>query len=304
MPKSLSPLRYPGGKTRLANFIKLILETNDIQDGIYVEAFAGGAGVALELLLNDLVSEVIINDVDPCIYSFWNSVIHHTDYLCQKIADTPVNLDSWHELREVVKNSNSSDSLMLGFATFFLNRTNRSGILNAGVIGGLKQTGKWKINARYNKNTLIERIQKISEFKDNITLHNLDVRVLIKKHLHSLPENSLVYLDPPYFNKGQKLYLNSLRPDDHILIKHSIEKDLPAKWVISYDNTPEIRSLYSNFRQSIYDLNYSAANHYKGSEVIIYSTELKIPNVGNPFKISDLEYQKLIKLEEILQTAF
>ncbi len=182
----------------------------------------------------------------------------------------------------------------LGFATFFLNRTNRSGILNAGVIGGKKQTGQWKIDARYNKDKLINTIRSIARLSDKITLTNLDVRVFIQEYVTELSKNSLVYLDPPYFHKGQKLYLNAFSPDDHILVAYSIKEHIRTPWMVSYDNTVEISNLYADYRQEIFSLNYTAANRYHGSEIIIYSDQLSIPDIPNPFSITKQAYQKLI----------
>ena len=290
MSRSKSPLRYPGGKSRLANFIKLALIQNNIKNGVYVEPFAGGAGVAIELLASNSVDQAIINDIDPCIFSFWQSVLNHTEEFCNKVKHTPVTQDNWYRFREIVTSGDTDCPLELGFASFFLNRTNRSGILKAGMIGGKRQDGKWKIDARYNKDNLIERIKEIAKHRDKIELYNLDVRELVNCYLKNLPDNSLVYFDPPYFEKGQKLYLNALKPHDHVLIKHAICMEMKTKWIVSYDNAPEIREIYAEYRKEAYHLNYSAATNYEGSEIIIYSDNLIIPRVDNPFKISSQEF--------------
>ncbi len=293
MPTSYSPLRYPGGKSRLTNFMKLVIEQNGLKNGIYAEPFAGGAGVALGLLLEGYVEQILINDIDPTIYSFWYSVLNYTDDFCRLISNTPVTISEWQKQKEVFSFQDTSDILSLGFATFFLNRTNRSGILKAGVIGGLKQTGNWKIDARFNKKALIKKIQTISVFYDQITLSNRDARKFIRGCIMDLPKKSLVYIDPPYFHKGQGLYLNALEPDDHILIAHSVLNEIKTPWIVSYDNTIEISSLYSGCKQASYSLSYSAANHYDGSEIIIYSDNLKIPSVPNPFKITKDDFKAL-----------
>ena len=295
-----SPLRYPGGKSRLTNFIKLVLQLNKLEGGTYVEPFAGGAGIALGLLVEEKVSNIFINDIDPAIFAFWFSVLNHTDQLCEKIITTPVNIENWYQQRTIFNAADSTNALELGFATFFLNRTNRSGILSAGVIGGLNQTGDWKIDARFNKDKLIGLIQKIAALKSNITLTNLDARVFLEKYKGDFGTQALAYLDPPYFHKGQKLYLNSLKPDDHILIAHAVLNNIQIPWIVSYDNTPEICGLYESNRQSTHPLNYTAANRYHGSEVIIYSDELLLPKaVENPFILPNDSYKRAIKKLDI-----
>lgn len=292
MPHSHSPLRYPGGKSRLANFIKLTLKLNSLEGGVYVEPFAGGAGVAMLLLLENKVAEVMINDIDPAVYAFWFSVLNYPEELCETIRQTPVTIDIWHKQREVFNKKNNRNLLELGFSTFFLNRTNRSGILKGGVIGGLQQTGRWKIDARYPKKKLIENIQTISQYKNRITLANLDVREFIRQYHKQFNINTLFYLDPPYFHKGQKLYHNALEPSDHALIADYVLKELQAHWIISYDNTPEISQLYQNNRQATYSINYTAANRYHGSEIMIYSNNLKVPEVDNPFRVTKKDFLK------------
>ncbi len=293
MPLTYSPLRYPGGKSRLANFMKLLIEANDLKGGVYAEPFAGGAGVALSLLLDGYMGKVIINDIDPAIHAFWHSVLHDHEALCKIIIDTPVNIDAWHNQKRILAAHESYSLLEVGFATFFLNRTNRSGILNAGVIGGLGQRGDWKIDARYQKNKLISKIQTIASMKKNIELHNLDVRAFIKRIGSKLPKQSLIYFDPPYFDKGQMLYLNALRPDDHLLIAHSIMTEVSSNWVTSYDNVASIRDMYSSYSQEYCDLNYTAANRYQGSEVLIYSKGLNVPEVENPFRLTKKLFMRL-----------
>jgi len=296
MSSNLTPLRYPGGKSRLTNFIKLILKENGLKGGVYAEPFAGGAGVAVNLLLDGYVRKIIINDIDPGVHAFWSCVLEHTDEFCQKIHSTKVDMTEWHKQREIFNAQCADDILELGFSFFFLNRTNRSGILNAGVIGGKNQTGKWKIDARYPKENLIGKIQSIAAFKNQIELYNLDARNLISTRLTKLKEDSLIYLDPPYFHKGKKLYLNALNADDHVLIAHDVKTILKANWLISYDNTPEICSLYRNHRQETYSLNYTAGERYFGSEVIIYSDDLVIAIVENPFKFPKAKAEKALAL--------
>ena len=273
-----SPLRYPGGKGKIADYFKQIFRENSLYDGYYVETYAGGASVALSLLINEYASKIIINDIDKSIYSFWYSVLFKTDELCKLIIDTPVSVENWIKQKEIQKQKNQLDKLEVGFSTFFLNRTNRSGILNAGIIGGKEQKGKWKIDARFNKPDLVKRIKRIAKYKDRIILKNVDALKLIKKLRGSLPTDTLFYFDPPYYIKGKDLYLNYYSPNDHKLIAKEIEKIGSQKWVVTYDNVDFISFQYKSFRKQLYNLNYSASKATQGKELMIFSDNLRIPS--------------------------
>ena len=276
MNKFVSPLRYPGGKLKVADYVKRLFEANDLMDGTYIEPYAGGASVALTLLFSEYVARIKINDIDRSIYAFWHSVLEQTDDLCRLIADTPVTMEGWVAQREVQAHKNDADLLELGFSTFFLNRTNRSGILSGGVIGGKNQDGSFKIDARYNKEDLIERVVSIAEYKDRIELTSIDAVELLNQQKQDNIEKTLCYLDPPYYVKGRDLYLNYYNDDNHRAIAEAIRK-YKGKWIISYDAVEFIKELYKDYRQKEYCLSYSAGNPAKGKEIMIYSNELEVP---------------------------
>ncbi len=275
MNKFVSPLRYPGGKLKVVDYIKRLFEANDLCDGIYIEPYAGGASVALSLLFGEYVRGIKINDIDRSIYAFWHSVLNETEALCRRITDTPVNMDTWEVLRRVQANKQDADLLELGFSTFFLNRTNRSGILSGGVIGGKNQDGNFKIDARYNKEDLINRIEGVAEYVDRIELTSMDAVELIKS-IKRPSEKTFCYLDPPYYVKGRDLYLNYYSDDDHRAIAKAIKK-YKGKWIISYDAVDFIKALYQDYRQKEYYLSYSAGNPSKGKEIMVYSDGLVVP---------------------------
>lgn len=277
-----TPLRYPGGKTKLAKFIQLIFEENYLLDGHYVEPFAGGSGIAFALLFHEYARHVHINDIDKSVYAFWYSVLNDTDNLCRLIKETPVDVGQWDRQKAIQVNSDNHSLLDLGFSTFFLNRCNRSGIISGGIIGGREQTGKWKIDARFNKQNLIERIEKIALYRGRISLYNLDASELVASVMPNLPQKTLVYLDPPYYIKGKELYENHFMHSDHESLAKLITEKIKQKWIISYDLHNVTQSLYSNFRQITYSLSYSAADRYKGTELMVFCDDLKIPDVANP----------------------
>ena len=287
-----TPLRYPGGKQSLAPFIQEILDTNEI-NGHYVEPYAGGAGVALRLLLNRAVKYIHLNDSDIRLYSFWHCVKNENENLCNRILSCSLTIEEWKKHRDVLRKPENHTLFEIGFSTFFMNRCNRSGILNAGVIGGLDQMGNYKMDARFSRKDLIRRIELIGLFSDSIFLSNLDAEDYIENYISNLDENSLVYFDPPYFNKAKDLYLNSYKPKDHIRLSNSIQK-VSKPWVLSYDNVPEIMELYYYMNHFTYDLQYSAARNYKGREVFVFSDYLKLPKSCS-LKYINKELSKLIE---------
>ncbi len=281
-----TPLRYPGGKTKLAQFIQIVMRENSLLGGHYVEPFAGGAGIAFALLFHEYAFHVHINDLNKFVYAFWHSVIEKTDELCKLINDTPVTVKEWGRQRAIQANPDEHSILDLGFSTFFMNRTNRSGIITAGIIGGKAQSGKWKLDARYNKEDLIARIKKIAMYKNRISIYNKDAADFIINTLPSLPRRTLVYLDPPYYHKGQELYENHYYHEDHASLARLVKKKIRQHWVVSYDNVSEVNELYNGYRQMDYKISYSAQERYKGSELFIFGPNLKIPSVVDPLKVN------------------
>lgn len=280
-----SPLRYPGGKGKLADFMKLVFRENLLCDGCYIEPYAGGASVALSLLLTEHASRVVINDIDRSIFAFWYSVLNSTDEFCRMIERTKLNVNTWKKQRLVQKAKKTCSLLDLGFSTFYLNRTNRSGIIKGGLIGGLDQTGKWKIDARFNKAELIERIQRIATYKNRIALFNLDACVLLEKIAPRIKEKALYYLDPPYYVKGRALYVSHYKTDDHKDVADVVTGLKRQRWIVSYDYNPAIMSFYKGFSHMRYSINYSAAKASLGEEVMFFSRDLAVPDVDSPIKI-------------------
>lgn len=263
-------------------FIKLVFEQNGLLDGHYCEPYAGGAGIAINLLLLEYASTIHLNDIDKSIFAFWHSVLNSTDELCKMIRDVRVDVNEWNKQKAVQNDPYNHTRLELGFSTFFLNRTNRSGVINAGVIGGKNQDGPWKIDARFTKAELCRRIEQIAFYRSRIRLYNLDAGALIASVLPSLPQKSLVYLDPPYYFKAQDLYQNHYTHADHVAIAKLVKNELKIPWIVSYDNVPEIIKLYHSFPTITYGMSYSAGDRYSGSEAMFFNRKVSIPDEENP----------------------
>lgn len=259
--KFYSPLRYPGGKTFLAPEIQRIIDVGGLDNPTYIEPYAGGAGAALVLLFSNKVKKIVINDLDEAIYAFWKSVIDKPEQFARKIFTTPVTLVEWKKQKQIYLDENAG-IFEKGFATFFLNRTNHSGVINGGPIGGINQDGKYKINARYNKKDLVARIRKISKFRNRIIVLNEDGIELTKKYLRK--KNIFIYLDPPYLKKGAILYLNHYKENDHKELADLLNDNTNKNWVLTYDAVKKISDFYRDRKKKRFDLKY---NVYDSSQV-------------------------------------
>jgi len=285
LSRHYSPLRYPGGKARLSQTLKTLIRANRLLDCQYVEPFAGGAGVALSLLYGEYVSHIHINDLDKSVHAFWSAVVGNTEGLCRLIRDTPLNLPEWRRQRAIQSRREEVDSLTLAFSTFFLNRTNRSGIIaSGGIIGGLKQAGTYKLDARFNRSELINRIEHVASYRNRISLYQLDAVDMLGAVVQDLPSESLVYLDPPYYVKGSRLYANYYEHADHERLASKV-KNLRQHWFVTYDDVRPIRKMYRSFRSSVYGLQYSACSRVVGSEVMFFSDTLRVPSHPRPSAI-------------------
>ncbi|MBZ5704911.1 MAG: DNA adenine methylase [Acidobacteriia bacterium] len=278
MNRHNTPLRYPGGKQRLAPFVIEVLRLNRLAGGHYVEPYAGGAGVAIHLLLTKQVQHIHLNDSSPAIYAFWRSVQRKPDDFCRKIAAASLTVEEWRRQRNILKNPRQFSQLDLGFSLFFLNRCNRSGIPNGGLIGGLGQQGRWKMDARFPRNELIRRIEAIAANRKQMTITNLDAEAFIRSCVPQLPRRTLVYCDPPYFHQSDRLYLNYYKPSDHVRLASTIQRHLKRPWLVSYDNVLEIRKCYGRRRCVFCKVQYNAARVYTGTEIFFVSDGLRLPD--------------------------
>lgn len=272
----VSPLRYPGGKGRLGPWLAELIRTNQLTGGCYAEPYAGGAGAALYLLLNNHVNRIVINDADPVVHAFWHATVHESKALIKLIKKHAPTMKTREFARSILDVPEEYSTAEVGFATFFLNRTSRSGILNGGVIGGKAQVGNYKLDARYNRDDLIARIEAIAAKKDHITIYGMDALDLLDQVCPALPEKSLVYLDPPYYVKGSQLYRNFYDHADHESISAAV-KDLKLPVLVTYDDTPEIRKIYRGMKNTLFSLQYSThLSRPLVSEVMFYAN-LKLP---------------------------
>lgn len=264
-----SPLRYPGGKGALYSRLRGIIRESDLAGCTYVEPYAGGAGAGLGLLITGQVERVVINDLDPAIYAFWASLVSNPDALVRKIEGVKLSVAEWKRQRAIYRACDLADLDALGFATFYLNRTNRSGVLNGGPIGGLDQTGNYKIDARFNRKDLAERVRVLGLYADSITVSSCDGAKVIKKY--GRRGNTFIYADPPYFEKAGSLYLNSFNEKNHSQLAKTLNSYASGSWLLTYDDVPRVHELYAERRRRTFELHYSAHRVKKATEIAVLS---------------------------------
>ncbi len=264
----------------LSNALRVILEANGAQGGTYIEPYAGGAGAAIHLLVSEHVDRIVINDADRRIYAFWRAALDQPAAFIERIFKTPLTIAEWRRQRQIYKHPKGASFLTLGFAAFYLNRCNRSGIISSGgPIGGIKQEGPWKIGARFNREELADRVLRLAEYRDRIEVSNLDALEFMRGRVATMPRTSkpFAYLDPPYFAKGPELYMNAYKPADHSSLAAFMKTAVTVPWVISYDDAPQIRRLYAGLPRTRFSLNYSANDRRRASELLIFKPGTPIP---------------------------
>ncbi|MQA82636.1 MAG: DNA adenine methylase [Streptosporangiales bacterium] len=274
----LSPLRYPGGKGRLAPFVADLIRSQSRRPAEYAEPFAGGAGAALRLLVDEHVRRVHINDLNPGIAAFWRCVFFDTELFAKWIECKEVTLDAWHEHRATYESPHGKSDIEIGFAAFFLNRCNRSGILNARPIGGLEQEGRWKIDARFNRENLAHRVRSLGQYHRRVRVTQLDARDFLDS-LDASIEEVLVYVDPPYLVQGDALYMDSLSEEDHAALASQLRRS-NLQWFLTYDAHERVTSeLYSGLRTVQFNIAHTAQVQHVGSEYAVFGDSLTIPAV-------------------------
>ncbi len=276
----VSPLRYPGGKVALYSRLRKMIRDNGLAGCTYIEPYAGGAGAGLALLVTGQVSSVVINDLDPAIHAFWKTLVEEPEFLMARIRDVSLDVDEWRRQRTTYAAGDTTHSSDLGFATFYLNRTNRSGVLNGGPIGGLDQTGNYKIDARFNRDALRERIRILSLYKDCITVTCEDGLDTIAEY--ATHPDTFIYADPPYFEKAGSLYMNAFKPEDHENLACALNGVADSAWVLTYDNAPKVGELYKKRRRRKFELSYSAHRVTKATEIAVLSDSMADIDEGWP----------------------
>lgn len=279
--RHISPLRYPGGKAAFSGFLKDVTALNDLEQCAYYEPYAGGAGAALRLLADGTVSEIHLNDADYRVYAFWSSVLRESDRFSALVDSVPLTIEEWRKQHDICAHPDKHKRFEVGFSAFYMNRCNRSGVLTgAGPIGGYEQKGKWCMDVRFNRESLAQRIVNLGKYRDSIHIFNQDAIEFLKG---SLPKGAsrarvLVYLDPPYVNKGQRLYLNAYENRDHVHLARYLLRQKSLPWVVSYDDNELVRRLYKDQSRVLLKVRYTLQAKRLTNEIVITPERVEVPN--------------------------
>jgi len=260
----------------MADLLGQIRRLNGLSDRAQAEPFAGGAGASLGLLYREEAPEVHINDADHSIRDFWWAIINRPDEFADMLSATRLSMAEWRRQRDTYRDRRRMPRLRRGFATFYLNRCNRSGIImNGGPIGGVKQTGEWGLDARFNKEELKTRCRKVYEYRERIRVTGLDGLEFLKA---SDPATTFYFIDPPYFAKGKTLYLNRLDAAYHEALGAYLKTIHSSSWVLTYDDCPEIRQIYEGWATvRPFSLRYAASERRAGRELMIVPNWMRLP---------------------------
>ena len=275
-----SPLRYPGGKAGLSDFLADAIDRNGLGGCEYFEPYAGGAGAALTLLMRGVVSKIHLNDADPRIHAFWRSALKEPERFADRILSVPLTINEWRKQHEICKRNQERDTFHLGFATFYMNRCNRSGVLiGAGPIGGFEQAGSWRLDVRFNREALVRRILRLAALRESIRLHNDDAVAFLKTTLPKgrKRQRIFVYLDPPYVNNGHRLYMNHYKADDHENLAKYLLAQKSLQWILSYDDCELIRGLYGECKRLLLPLHYALQGKRLENELVVAPPHVSIP---------------------------
>ena len=282
MPQLINPLRYPGAKRSLVNYVDNLIHANNLQGCRFYEPYAGSAVVGLELLKKNTIDHLVLCEKDPLIASLWECIFNKTDELCAMIQDTPITIETWQNL-DIYRHTtelNDYTPIELGFAGLFFNRTNFSGIIKANPIGGIRQASTYTIDCRFNKPRIIDIIQQLSEYRARVEVHCSDALEFMKsQQSHFISETCFSYFDPPYYDKGSKIYRYFYHNQDHLNLCDYVKNVRHLDWLISYDDAPFICGLYggTGMQYRPFYLDYSCA-----SKVRTHGKELLISNLPLP----------------------
>jgi DNA adenine methylase len=270
-----TPFRYPGGKAFMFPAIVEHLESKEMsQVKNYAEPYCGGAGAAIRLLSQDRVERIFLNDFDWRVYAAWKSMLDESSRFLNFIEKVPINISTWYKMRDIVEGASSSESdpFQVGTATFYLNRTNRSGIIvGAGPIGGYDQIGNWKIDARFPRQGLANRISWLAQNRHRIALSNRDGLSFLKEMAPNHGCDTFYFIDPPYVKAGSRLYMNSMTESIHrSLAKYLVKERSDIRhWMVTYDDDPLIRHSYADASIDILSVKYSLQKKRMAGELLI-----------------------------------
>lgn len=247
-------LRYPGSKAKLVPHImrafpdQLLSPLFQHQELEYIEPFVGGGAVALRVLdaLRGARERTLVRlyDKDPHLVCLWNAIIKSPDELAQMVRDHDApTTDDFYRCKE--EDGTTIDPIRAGFQKILLHQLGFGGLgwMAGGPLGGRDQSSEYNVACRWNPSRIahdIKRIHSLLAGFKSVSVRTQD----FTKSIAIAGERSFVYADPPYYTAGPQLYKHAFDDADHVRLADALRVS-GAEWVLSYDDHPFIRDLYS-----------------------------------------------------------
>ena len=140
------------------------------------------------------------------------------------------------------------------------------------------------MDARFNREDVIRRITKIADCAGRIEVACGDAVKFLREKSSGFGEKDLIYVDPPYFEKGRLLCYDAYGPDDHAAVAELLAEFERPSWVVSYDDVDAIRSLYAFAPRLQYTIGNSARSRTRGREVMFFSKGMAVPELVPPLR--------------------
>ena len=282
MKPSVTPLRYPGGKTWLLDYVKAFARFHKLSSTTIVEPYGGSASISVGLIRSQLVTDATVCERDPLIVAFWNVAIHRNEELIEYLSSLEINMETWYGLRRYLdlEKTNLQNELEAAGAFLFFNRTNYSGIIKGGPLGGKKQLSKYKLNCRFNKGRIADKIRSLKALEDKLKIIQIDGLEYMKNHALQSPDNVFFYVDPPYYGAGKDLYRFYFTDFDHQQLSAFLTgTEIP--WLLSYDDAEFIRNLYQKKSNLPVYTDYQSGHLRRGVKELLISNYVIPPASPN-----------------------
>lgn len=244
LDKRISPYRYPGGKSKIIDYLYTHLKLSTAKK--LISPFTGGGSFELAMLQAGVIDHLHINDLDTGVYSFWWVLKHMPYVLIERLKSIrPTHKDYFYAQALIKSDYQGADVVEAAWASLLVNRLAYSGIIKANPLGG-KKGSKKVLLSRWNPNDLIRRIEKIHSLSEKIEVTQINAVKLIEEAYWQ--NETTIFIDPPYVNKGKELYQCFYTEDDHRELSHllnSLYFGFPgADIIVTYDYNDWLDNLY------------------------------------------------------------
>lgn len=261
----LSPFRYPGGKTWLVSLMCQWLDSMKLKPAEFIEPFAGGGIVGLNVAFRRLAEHVTLVELDEEVAAVWQTIIYgDAKRLTDRIATFDLTLDSIK--KELSENPRSLEEK--AFQTILRNRVNRGGILAPGA-GMLRygENGKG-IKSRWYPETLNKRILRVAKMREHITFIKGDGLEVLRRSANRA--DVVFFIDPPYTagskQAGRRLYTHHELDHEELF---RVTSTLAGDFLMTYSDAERVRELAQQHNFDTQEIAMKSNHHVKMTELLI-----------------------------------